>query len=191
LEAFLVSTGLVAIAEVGDKTQLLAILLAARFCKPWPILAGILAATLANHALAATAGYFVSGLLQGAWFRVAVGVAFIAMAAWALIPDTMDDEDDASKKSGRVGVFMTTLVAFFLVEIGDKTQVATVALAARFHEIATVAAGTTVGMMIANAPAVFLGEAATKVVPLRWVRIGAAAIFAGLGAWTLYSALAH
>ena len=191
MEPFLVSTILVAIAEIGDKTQLLAILLAARFRKPWPILAGILVATLANHALAATAGYFVSGLLQGAWFRIAVGVGFIAMAAWALIPAKMDEEDDASRKLGRLGVFMTTLVAFFLVEIGDKTQVATVALAARFHDILTVAAGTTAGMMIANAPAVFLGEAATKVVPLKWVRIGAAAIFAGLGAWTLWTALAH
>ena len=113
------------------------------------------------------------------------------MAAWALVPDKLDDEGAASKKLGRFGVFMTTVVAFFVVEIGDKTQVATVALSARFHEIATVTAGTTVGMMIANAPAVFLGEAATRIVPLKLVRICAAVIFAGLGVWTLYWALAH
>jgi putative Ca2+/H+ antiporter (TMEM165/GDT1 family) len=190
VEAFALSTLLVAIAEIGDKTQLLAIVLAARFRKPWPILAGILVATLANHALAATAGYFISGLLQGTWFKVAVGLGFLAMAGWALIPDRMDEDKDGAAKAGRFGVFMTTLVTFFLVEIGDKTQVATVALAARFHEIATVAAGTTLGMMIANAPAVFLGDAATRIVPLKWVRLGAAAVFAALGAWTLIAVLA-
>jgi len=184
LHAFGLSTLLVAIAEIGDKTQLLAILLAARFRKPWPILAGILVATLANHALAATAGYFVSGLLDGTWFRVLVGLGFLAMAGWALIPDKLDD-DAPAPDTGRLGVFMATAVAFFLVEIGDKTQVATVALAARFHDIAMVAAGTTLGMMLANAPAVLLGDAAVKVVPLKWVRLGAAAVFAGLGAWTL------
>jgi Ca2+/H+ antiporter, TMEM165/GDT1 family len=189
LEAFLVSTLLVAIAEIGDKTQLLAIVLAARFRKPWPILAGILAATLVNHALAATAGYFVSGLMEGTWFKVAVGVAFVAMAGWALIPDKF--EEDGGPRIGRFGVFATTVVAFFLVEMGDKTQIATVALAARFHDIFTVAAGTTLGMMVANTPAVFLGEAATKVVPLKWVRIGAATIFAVLGVWTLASVLMH
>lgn len=188
MEAFGLSTLLVAIAEIGDKTQLLAILLAARFRKPWPILAGILVATLANHALAATAGYLVSGLLEGTWFRVAVGLGFLAMAGWALIPDKID-EDEGAPKMGRLGVFMATTISFFLVEIGDKTQVATVALAARFHDILTVAAGTTLGMMLANAPAVFLGEAATKVVPLKWVRIGAALIFAGLGAWTLVTVI--
>ena len=181
MEALLVSTLVVAIAEIGDKTQLLAIILATRFKKPVPIILGILAATLANHALAATAGYWVSDLLSGAWFRWAIAVSFIAMAAWALIPDKADDEDAPS--AGRYGVFLTTTIAFFLVEMGDKTQIATVALGAKFHAIAWVAAGTTLGMMLANVPAVYLGEAATKVVPLKYVRMGAALIFLLLGLW--------
>ena len=181
-----VSALVVAIAEIGDRTQLLAILLAVRFRKPWLILAGILAATLANHALAATAGYFVADLLQGQGVRIAIALSFIAMAAWILIPDTGDDT--AVSGSG-ANVFLATLVAFFLVEMGDKTQIATVALAARFHDIAFVAAGTTLGMMAANAPAVFLGEAATRVVPLRYVRWGAGALFFGLGVWALAEAL--
>ena len=181
MEALLVSTLVVAIAEIGDKTQLLAIILATRFKKPVPIILGILAATLANHALAATAGYWVSDLLSGVWFRWAVAVSFIAMAAWALIPDKADDDDAPS--AGRYGVFLTTTIAFFLVEMGDKTQIATVALGAKFHAIAWVAAGTTLGMMLANVPAVYLGEAATKVVPLKYVRMGAALIFLLLGLW--------
>jgi putative Ca2+/H+ antiporter (TMEM165/GDT1 family) len=184
-EPVLVSAGVVAIAEIGDKTQFLAILLAAKFRKPWPIVAGILAATLLNHAAAATLGYFISQFLSGQIFQIIVGVAFIAMAAWALIPDK-EDEDAASRSRG--GVFLTTLVAFFLVEIGDKTQIATTLLAARFHEIALVTIGTTLGMMIANVPAVFLGEAATKVVPLKYVRIAAAALFAVIGAWVILAA---
>jgi putative Ca2+/H+ antiporter (TMEM165/GDT1 family) len=187
MQAFLVSTFVVALAEIGDKTQLLAILLATRFRRPWPIIGGILVATLANHALAATVGYLVSDLLGGLWFRLAVGLSFIAMAIWALVPDKEDDE--AVKARGGAGVFVTTAVAFFLVEMGDKTQVATVALGARFHEIVLVAAGTTVGMMLANVPAVFLGEAATRVVPLKYVRIGAALIFLLLGLWALADAL--
>ena len=181
MEALLVSTLVVAIAEIGDKTQLLAILLATRFKKPVPIILGILAATLANHALAATAGYWVSDLLSGVWFRWAIAVSFIAMAAWALIPDKADDDDAPS--AGRYGVFLTTTIAFFLVEMGDKTQIATVALGAKFHAIAWVAAGTTLGMMLANVPAVYLGEAATKIVPLKYVRMGAALIFLLLGLW--------
>ena len=181
MEALLVSTLVVAIAEIGDKTQLLAIILATRFKKPIPIILGILVATLANHALAATAGYWVSGLLSGLWFKWAIAVSFIAMAAWALIPDKADDDEQPN--AGRYGVFLATTVAFFLVEMGDKTQIATVALGARFHSIAWVAAGTTLGMMIANVPAVYLGEAATKVVPLKYVRMGAALIFLGLGVW--------
>jgi putative Ca2+/H+ antiporter (TMEM165/GDT1 family) len=181
VESLLVSTLVVAIAEIGDKTQLLAIILATRFKKPVPIILGILVATLANHALAATAGYWVSDLLSGAWFKWAIAISFIAMAAWALIPDKADDEDAPSAR--RYGVFMTTAIAFFLVEMGDKTQIATVALGAKFHSIGWVAAGTTLGMMLANVPAVYLGEAATKVVPLKYVRIGAAVIFLLLGLW--------
>lgn len=186
MEAFSISALVVAIAEIGDKTQLLAIVLAARFKKPWPILAGILAATLANHALAATAGYFIAGLLYGQAFRVAVACGFILMAAWALIPDK---QEDAPATANAASVFFSTLIAFFLVEIGDKTQIATTALAARFHDIAFVAAGTTIGMMLANTPAVFLGERVTKIVPLTYVRIGAALIFLGLGVWALIEAL--
>ena len=185
LEAFLVSTGLVAVAEIGDKTQLLAIMLAARFRRPVPIILGILAATLANHGLAATLGYVVAQYLTGPTFQILVAVGFIAMAAWALIPDKEDD-DAATRSAG--GVFLTTLVAFFLVEIGDKTQIATTLLAARFHDILVVAAGTTLGMMLANVPAVFLGEAATKIVPLKYVRIAAAVVFALIGVSVLVAA---
>ena len=184
-EALLVSTGVVAVAEIGDKTQLLAIVLAAKFRKPAPIILGILAATLLNHAAAATLGYLVAQWLSGRTFQVIVGAAFLVMAAWALIPDK--DEEGAADRS-RGGVFLTTLVAFFLVEIGDKTQIATSLLAARFHEIAMVTAGTTLGMMLANVPAVLLGGAATRVVPLHLVRIAAAVIFALIGAWVLLAA---
>ncbi len=186
LEAFFISTGLVAVAEIGDKTQLLAIMLAARFRRPVPIVLGILVATLANHGLAATLGFVVAEYLTGPAFQILVGVGFVAMAAWALIPDK-DDEDAGSRTAG--GVFLTTLVAFFLVEIGDKTQIATTLLAARFHDILIVAAGTTLGMMLANVPAVFLGEAATKVVPLKYVRIAAAVVFALIGVSVLAAAL--
>lgn len=186
LEAFFISTGLVAVAEIGDKTQLLAIMLAARFRRPVPIILGILVATLANHGLAATLGFVVAQYLTGPTFQILVAVGFIAMAAWALIPDK-DDEDAGNRTAG--GVFLTTLVAFFLVEIGDKTQIATTLLAARFHDILIVAAGTTLGMMLANVPAVFLGEAATKVVPLKYVRIAAAIVFALIGVSVLAAAL--
>jgi putative Ca2+/H+ antiporter (TMEM165/GDT1 family) len=186
MEALFVSALVVAIAEIGDKTQLLAIILATRFKKPVPIILGILVATLANHALAATAGYWVSDLLSGKAFQWAIALSFIAMAAWALIPDKADDEDGAN--AGRYGVFLTTTIAFFLVEMGDKTQIATVALGAKFHSIVWVAAGTTLGMMLANIPAVYLGEAATKIIPLNYVRIGAAVIFLGLGLWGIAQA---
>lgn len=185
LEAFLVSAGLVAIAEIGDKTQLLAIMLAARFRRPVPIILGILAATLANHGLAAGLGVLIAQWLTGPLFQAVVGLGFIVMAAWALIPDK-EDEGAAAASAG--GVFLTTLVAFFLVEIGDKTQIATTLLAARFHELLLVTAGTTFGMMLANVPAVLLGEAATRVVPLRYVRIGAAVVFALIGASVLVAA---
>ena len=185
MHALLVSTVVVAIAEIGDKTQLLAVLLATRFRRPWPIIAGILVATVGNHLLAAAVGVFLSDILQGFWFRLLVGVSFLAMAGWALIPDK-PDEDKAT--TARFGVFVTTVIAFFLVEIGDKTQVATVALAARFHSVVLVAMGTTIGMMLANVPAVLLGERATRVVPLKWVRLGAALIFAALGVWAVVQA---
>ncbi len=186
LEAIGVSAAVVAIAEIGDKTQLLAIVLAARFRKPLPIILGILAATLLNHAAAATLGYFVAEWLTGQVFQLVVGAAFIAMAAWALIPDK---EDDGALSRSRGGVFLTTLVAFFLVEIGDKTQIATTLLAARFHQIVLVTIGTTIGMMAANVPAVFLGEAVTKVMPLKYVRLIAALIFAVMGALVIVANL--
>jgi putative Ca2+/H+ antiporter (TMEM165/GDT1 family) len=186
LESLLVSTLVVAIAEIGDKTQLLAIMLACRFRKPWPIIAGILVATLANHALAALAGYWVSNLLQGVWFKALIALGFLAMAAWALVPDKEDE--DAAERSSRLGPIRATVISFFLVEIGDKTQVATVALAARFHTVLLVAAGTTIGMMLANVPAVVLGDKVTKVVPLRYVRWATAAIFAVLGVLALAQA---
>jgi putative Ca2+/H+ antiporter (TMEM165/GDT1 family) len=186
LEPLLISTAVVAIAEIGDKTQLLAIVLAAKFRKPVPIILGILAATLLNHAAAASLGYYIAHWLSGQVFQAVVGVAFIAMAAWALIPDK---EDEGAVKRSLGGVFLTTLVAFFLVEIGDKTQIATSLLAARFHNVALVTAGTTLGMMAANVPAVLLGEAATKIVPLKTVRMVAAGIFALIGLWVLLAAL--
>jgi len=186
MEALWISTAIVAIAEIGDKTQLLAIVLAARFKRPLTILAGIFAATLLNHALAATAGYWLAQWLSGRTIHLAVGAAFVAMAAWALIPDK---EDDGAASMSRGGVFLTTLIAFFLVEIGDKTQIATSLLAARFQDIALVTIGTTFGMMLANAPAVYLGEAATKIVPLRYVRMAAAGLLAATGTWVIVSAL--
>ncbi len=186
MEPVLISAFVVALAEIGDRTQLLAIVLATRFHKPWPIIAGIFVATLANHGLAATVGFLVSDFLHGRWFQYLVAVSFFATAAWALVPDK---EDEEVKPLSHAGVFMTTLVAFFLVEMGDKTQIATLSLAARFHNIVLVATGTTIGMMIANIPAVLLGRAATRIVPLNLVRIGAAVVFAGLGAWTLFEAI--
>lgn len=186
MEALLTSAGLVAIAEIGDKTQLLAIVLAARFRAPVPIILGILCATLLNHAAAATLGYFIAQWLSGQTFQLVVGAAFMLMAAWALIPDK---EDGRADKTGAGGVFLTTLIAFFLVEIGDKTQIATSLLAARFHDIALVTAGTTLGMMAANVPAVFLGESVTRLVPLAYVRASAALLLAITGAVVIAAAL--
>lgn len=178
MEAFLASTIIVALAEMGDKTQLLAIVLAARFRAPVPIVLGILVATLANHAIAAFAGAQAAALLDGGWFRYLVAGSFIVMGLWILIPDKLDE---AEARPARFGAFLTTLVAFFLVEIGDKTQVATIALAARYEAVVAVTAGTTLGMMIANVPAVFLGDILLKKVPVRLVHIVAAALFIGLG----------
>jgi putative Ca2+/H+ antiporter (TMEM165/GDT1 family) len=186
LEALLVSTGVVALAEIGDKTQLLAIVLAAKFRKPVPIILGILVATLLNHAAAETVGYYVSQWLAGPTFRLIVGAAFVIMALWALIPDK-EDEGASNRSVG--GIFLTTTLAFFLVEIGDKTQIATSLLAAQYADIALVTLGTTLGMMLANVPAVFFGEAVTRVVPLKYVRVGAAILFAAIGAWIIVAAL--
>ncbi len=179
MEAFLVSTGIVALAEIGDKTQLLALLLAARFRKPWPIVLGIFVATIANHAMAGALGAWVTTQISPQVLRWILGASFIAMAVWMLIPDKLDD--DADQKSPRFGVFGTTVVLFFLAEMGDKTQIATVMLAARYDAYFAVVAGTTLGMMLANAPVVWLGERVTRLLPLRTVHIVSALIFLGLG----------
>jgi Ca2+/H+ antiporter, TMEM165/GDT1 family len=179
MEAFLVSTGIVALAEMGDKTQLLSLVLAARFRKPWPIVLGILVATLANHGLAGAVGSWVTTVMGPDVLRWVLGASFIAMAAWMLIPDKLDDEEGDS--APRMGVFVTTVVVFFLAEMGDKTQIATVMLAAQYNAWFAVVAGTTLGMMLANAPVVWFGDAITKRVPLRMVHIISAGIFAVLG----------
>ncbi len=180
MDALLTSTAVVTLAEIGDKTQLLAILLATRFRAPLPIILGIFAATIANHFLAALVGASAANLLEGDWFRYLIAVSFIAMAAWTLVPDEVDDLDD---KPARFGAFLTTLVAFFLVEMGDKTQVATIALGARFDNLIMVTMGTTLGMMLANVPAVFLGHELIERVPLNIVRKIAALLFLILGLW--------
>ena len=179
MEAFLVSTGIVALAEMGDKTQLLALLLAARFKRPWPIVWGIFFATVLNHAVAAALGAWITTLISPQTLRWILGASFIAMAVWMLIPDKVDSEAD--KAPMRYGVFGTTLVLFFLAEMGDKTQIATVMLAARFDAYVAVVAGTTFGMMLANAPVVWLGERITRLVPLRVVHTVSAIVFLGLG----------
>lgn len=184
MEALLTSTAVVALAEIGDKTQLLAILLAARFRKPWAIVAGILVATLANHFLAALVGEQVAGLLDGMWFRYAVAAIFIVMAAWTLVPDKLDDAE-TEPREGRFGPFLATAITFFLVEMGDKTQIATIALGARFHAVLPVMMGSTLGMMIANVPAVFLGQAVLRVVPLTVMRVIAAMLMLANGVWLL------
>ena len=188
MDAFLVATGIVALAEIGDKTQLLAFLLAARFRRPLPIILGIFIATLLNHAFAAAVGALVSELLGPVVMRWVLGLSFLGMAVWTMIPDHIDEDEAALP---RFGVFMTTLLAFFLAEMGDKTQVATVALAARYTDIAPVVAGTTLGMMLANVPAVLFGERIAHKVPLTVVHGIAALIFAGLGVATLMGAGAN
>jgi Ca2+/H+ antiporter, TMEM165/GDT1 family len=185
MEAFLISTGIVALAEIGDKTQLLAFILAAKFRKPVPIVLGILLATIANHAFAGALGAWITALMSPQALRWVLGVSFIAMGIWTLIPDKFD-EDDA--RLAKLGVFGTTLVAFFLAEMGDKTQVATIALVAQYHAFFYVVAGTTLGMMIANVPAVLLGDKIAKRMPVRVVHAVAAAIFALLGIATLFGA---
>ena len=189
LEALLSSTAVVALAEIGDKTMLLAIVLAARLRAPWPIVGGILMATIANHTLAALLGSEVAGLLKATWFRIAVALGFIAMAAWTLVPDTLEDGEAAAAVRQRGGAFLTTLVSFFIVEMGDKTQVATIALGAHYHAVIAVAAGTTLGMMLVNAPSVFLGDRLMQVVSLKLARTVAALLFLVLGLWQLARAL--
>jgi putative Ca2+/H+ antiporter (TMEM165/GDT1 family) len=184
MEAFLISTGIVALAEMGDKTQLLALVLAARVRKPWPIVLGILVATLANHALAGALGAWVTTVLGPDVLRWVLGGSFIAMAVWMLIPDKLD-EDGQDGQAPRLGVFGTTVLAFFLAEMGDKTQIATVMLAAQYHAWVWVVAGTTLGMMIANAPVVWFGDKITRLVPIRIVHLVSAAVFAVLGTLAL------
>ncbi|MGH6972111.1 MAG: TMEM165/GDT1 family protein [Caulobacteraceae bacterium] len=182
LETYLISTALVALAEMGDRTQLLSVILASRYHRPIPILLGVLVATVVNHSLAALAGYYLSSLLSAAWFKYAVSLSFIAMAVWALIPDKADDDAGKPDKR-RLGVFLTTAVSFFVVEIGDKTQIATMALAAHYHDVLAVAAGTTSGMLLANIPAVLLGHNVTRVLPIRFLQIAAAGLYVLLGLW--------
>lgn len=183
MDALFTSTLVVALAEIGDKTMLLAIILAARFNRPVAIILGILAATLANHFLAALVGAQAAYWLDGFWFRLAVGLSFIAMGLWTLIPDTFEDEDKPA--ASRFGAFTATLIAFFLFEMGDKTQLATIALGARFENAALVTVGTTAGMMLANVPAVLLGDRILRRVPLKIVRYLAAGLFAAIGVWML------
>jgi putative Ca2+/H+ antiporter (TMEM165/GDT1 family) len=182
MEAFFVSVAVVAIAEIGDKTQLLALMLAARYRKPLPIILGIFCATLANHAIAALVGAEVAAWVGPHIMRWILGGLFIVMAGWCLIPDKADDGPQAARKAG---AFLATLVAFFLVEIGDKTQIATVALAARFNSLVFVTAGTTIGMLLANAPVVLFGDAIARRLPLHIVRIVAALLFLVLGLLTV------
>lgn len=185
MDAFLISTGIVALAEIGDKTQLLAFILAAKFRRPAPIILGILVATLANHGFAGALGTWITSLINPETLRWVLGVSFIAMAGWTLIPDKFDEED---AKLARFGVFTTTLIAFFLAEMGDKTQFATVALAAQYQSLLAVVSGTTLGMMLANVPAVVLGDRIADKMPAKLVHRIAAAVFAILGVATLLGA---
>lgn len=178
MEAFLVSTGIVALAEMGDKTQLLSLLLAARYRRPWPIILGILIATLVNHALAGAVGEWITGVVGKETLRWGLGLSFIGMAVWMLVPDRMEEKEDRME---RLGVLGTTIVSFFLVEMGDKTQIATVALAAKYSALVQVVAGTTFGMMVANAPVVLLGDRLASRIPLRLTRALAGGTFALLG----------
>jgi putative Ca2+/H+ antiporter (TMEM165/GDT1 family) len=183
MQTFIVSAAVVALGEIGDKTQLLALVLSARYRKPWPIVGGILVATLANHALAGYAGNAVRAVVAPDVLRWLVALSFFAVAAWALRPDTFDG--GARSPASRWGVFGVTAVAFFLTEMGDKTQVATVVLAAKFASLAGVVFGTTLGMLIANVPVVLAGNAAATRIPLKPIRVAAAATFAALGVYAL------
>lgn len=185
MEALFVSTGLVALAEIGDRTQLLAFLLAARYRKPGPIILGILVATIANHAFAGLIGTWLTALMEPQALRWVLGVSFIAMAVWIMVPDKLDDADATRT---RFGVFGTTLITFFLAEMGDKTQIATVALAAQYQSLIAVVVGTTLGMMIANVPAIYLGDRFAHRLPVKLIHLVAAAVFFALGVATLLGA---
>jgi putative Ca2+/H+ antiporter (TMEM165/GDT1 family) len=180
VETFLISTAVVGLAEIGDKTQILSLLLAARFQRPWPIICGIFCATLANHAVAGLAGTYFGGLLAGPWLRWILVASFLSVAVWALFPDKFE-----GGRMPRAGAFLTTLGAFFIAEIGDKTQIATIGLAARFGQLYPVVAGTTLGMMLANIPVVLVGDRTAGRLPVRAIRIAAAIVFAALGVLTL------
>lgn len=182
MQAFPIAVVSVALAEIGDKTQLLSLVLAAKFRKPWPICAGILAATLASHAIAAEIGTWLAHWLTPQVQRWLIGLSFLGVAVWALFPDK---EDDSAAKGARHGVFIATVVSFFLAEMGDRTQVATAVLAAQYRPLGAVIAGTTVGMLLANVPAVFLGARFADRLPLRATRIAASLLFAALGLWIL------
>lgn len=186
MESLLVSTGVVALAEIGDKTQLLAFLLAARFKKPLPIVLGILAATIVNHGLAGLAGAWITAHIDPGLLRWILGLSFIGMAIWTLIPDKIEEEETQVAK--KFGVFGATLVTFFLAEMGDKTQIATIAMAAHYGDPLLVAAGTTLGMLIADVPAVFAGDKLANRIPMNLVHSVAAGIFAVLGVATLFGA---
>lgn len=186
MEALLVSAGVVALAEIGDKTQLLAFILAARFKKPLPIIAGIFCATIVNHGLAGALGAWITSVVSPGVMRWVLGASFIGMAIWTLIPDKIEEEETQVAK--RVGVFTATLVTFFLAEMGDKTQIATVAMAAHYPNPLMVVAGTTIGMLIADVPAVFVGDRLAAKIPMKLVHSIAAAIFAALGIATLLGA---
>jgi len=183
MESLLISTGVVALAEIGDKTQLLAFILAARFKKPLPIIAGILCATVVNHGLAGALGAWITSAISVDTLRWVLGASFIAMAIWTLIPDKIEDEETQVAK--HLGVFGATLITFFLAEMGDKTQIATVAMAAKFSSPVIVVIGTTLGMLIADVPAVFVGDKFANRIPMKLVHSIAAAIFAILGIATL------
>lgn len=183
MESLLVSTGVVALAEIGDKTQLLAFLLATRFKKPLPIIAGILVATILNHGLAGALGAWITATASPEVLRWVLGISFIGMAIWTMIPDEIEEEE--AKIVKRLGVFGATLITFFLAEMGDKTQIATVAMAAHYAAPLTVVIGTTLGMLIADVPAVFIGEKLAHKIPMKLVHSLAAAVFAILGIATL------
>lgn len=185
LQTLLISTLTVALAELGDKTQLLALVLAAKYRKPWTICLGILLATVVNHTLAGTFGAMVAHWLSPQMLRVLVALSFLGIAAWTLVPDKVDDEDAA--RGGRRSVLLATVISFFLAEIGDKTQIATAVIAAEYHPLWQVVAGTTCGMLIADVPAVWLGARFAKRFPLRVTRLIAALLFAALGLWILFA----
>jgi Ca2+/H+ antiporter, TMEM165/GDT1 family len=188
MEAFLVSISTVALAEMGDRTQLLSLLLATRFRRPWPILAGVFIATLANHALAGAIGVWIGHRLAPAYLDLAVGLSMVGMALWMLVPDTLSENDG---KQVQRGVFLTTLVAFFIAEIGDKTQIATLALAAGYSNLFAVVAGTTCGMLAANAPVIFLGNAFAGRLPIRAIHYTTTILLIGIGAVFIYRAIHH